>query len=138
MAVSRLKICETWWDIMQCPIRCPIFCFWETPFKVIWIIHVQVTWLVNPSTLIVDQQWHWEVVVKFNRATKLNIQAIFRGGLLCSHSFGVKSYYIAILPGEGESHYIAIFPGKGESHYIAIFPWGKTGYGGKNGSIRLL
>ena len=91
----------------------PIFCFWETPFKVIWTIHVQATWLVNPSTLIVDQKWHWQVVVKFNRATKLNIQAIFRGGLLCSNSFGGKSYYIAILPwgGGGGYHYIATFPG---------------------------
>ena len=88
MAVSRLKICKTWWGI-----------------------HVQSTWLVNPSTLIVDQKWHWQVVVKFNRATKLNIQAMFRGGLLCSHSFGGKSYYIAILLEEGECHYIAIFPG---------------------------
>ena len=40
------------------------------PFKVIWIIHVQATWLVNPSSLIVDQKWHWQVVVKFNRAIK--------------------------------------------------------------------
>jgi hypothetical protein len=79
----------------------PIFGFWETPFEVIWIIHVQATWLVNPSTLIVDQRWHWQVVVTFNRATKLNIQAMFRGGLLCSHSFGGKSYYIAIFPGGG-------------------------------------
>ena len=42
-----------------------------------------------------------QVVVKFNRTTKLNIQAIFRGGLLCSHSSGRG----------GEFHYIAIFPG---------------------------
>jgi hypothetical protein len=95
------------------------------------------------------------VVVKFNRATKLNIQAIFRGGLLCSHSFGGKSYYIAILPwGGGGSHYIAIFYG-GKSYYIVyshfsvamgekwlynapivVFPTshfygGKTDYGGK-------
>ena len=30
---------------------------------IIWIIHVQAIWLVNPSTLIVDQKWHWQVVV---------------------------------------------------------------------------
>ena len=76
----------------------PYFFAFEKPHSVIWIIHVQTTWLVNPSTLIVDQKWHWQVVVKLNRATKLNIQAIFRGGLLCSHSFWEKSYYIAILP----------------------------------------
>ena len=97
------------------------------------------------------------MVVKFNRAIKLNIQAIFRGGLLCSHSFGGKSYYIAILPGGGGSHYIAILPGGGEillySHFsgggelamgekwlynapIVVFSpshfsGGKTDYGGK-------
>ena len=89
------------------------------------LIHVQATWLVNPSTLTVDQKWHWQVVVKFNRATKLNIQAIFRGGLLCSHSFGGKSYYIAIFPGEIplDSHFSG-----GKSYYIVIFPWGKWLY----------
>ena len=79
------------------------------------IIHVQATWLVNPSTLIVDQKWHWQVVVKFNRAIKLNIQAIFRGGLLCSHSFGggggILLYSHSSGGGGGESHYIAILPG---------------------------
>ena len=69
------------------PLDALFLAFGKPQFKVIWIIHVQ-TWLVNPSTLIVDQKWHWHVVVKFNRATKLNIQAIFRGGLLCSHSLG--------------------------------------------------
>jgi hypothetical protein len=40
----------------------------------------------------------WQVVVKFNRAIKLNIQPIFRGELLCSHSFGGGggSYYITM------------------------------------------
>ena len=86
-----------------------------------------------PSTLIVDQKWHWQVVVQFNRATKLNIQAIFRGGLLCSHSFGGKSYYIAILPGGGGGGGIPLYShfSGGKSYYIVIFPWGKTGYGGK-------
>jgi hypothetical protein len=106
-------------------------------------IHVQATWLVNPSTLIVDQKWHWQVAVKFNRAIKLNIQAIFRGGLLCSHSFGREILLYSHSSGE-KSYFIAIFPGgklaMGEKWLynapIVVFPTshfygGKTDYGGK-------
>jgi hypothetical protein len=80
------------------------------------------------------QKWHWQVVVKFNRATKLNIQAIFRG-----------VYYVVILSG-GNTTILPFFRGGGiplyshfsggKSYYIVIFPWGKTGYGGGgDGSI---
>ena len=117
----------------------PYFLLWEIPFKVIWIIHVQATWLVNPSTLIVDQKWHWQVVVKFNRATKLNKQAIFRGGLLCSHSFGGKSYYIAILQGGGGGGNSTIEPFfRGEILLYSHFSVGENWLWGKNGSITLL
>ena len=93
------------------------------------IIHVQATWLVNPSTLIVDQKWHWQVVVKLNRAIKLNIQAIFRGGLLCSHSFGGEILLYSHSSG-GKSHYIAILPG-GNPTIQPFFRGGKLAMGEK-------
>ena len=77
------------------PLDALFFAFGKAHSKSnIWIIHVQATWLVNPSTLIVDQKWHWQVVVKLNRAIKLNIQAIFRGGLLCRYRDWPKVYLI--------------------------------------------
>jgi hypothetical protein len=66
--------------------------------------------------------------------TRMREDLELRGGLLCSHSFGGKSYYIAILPG-GIPLY-SHFSG-GKSYYIVIFPWGKTGYGIPNIDLKL-